>query len=157
SIVYLENRSATAIHPALTVSDPDSANLVGARVAITANFAAGQDVLRFSDQNGIIGSYDAATGVLVLAGSSSVANYEAALRSVSYFNSSEDPSTAARTVEYQADDGSVLAGIGEAAIIVVAENDSPLFAAHGGGSIPVVTETVVAVAENATAVAVVTA
>ena len=55
------------------------------------------DVLGFANQNGISGSYNAGTGVLTLSGMASVANYQAALRSVTYFNSSDNPSTLTRT------------------------------------------------------------
>src|SRR5204863_508537 len=48
---------------------------------------------------------------------SSVANYQAALRSVTYFNSSDNPSTATRTISYQVDDG---AGTNHASSIVTA-------------------------------------
>ena len=52
----------------LTVSDPDSAgNLTGATVSIGTGFISG-DTLNFTNQNGITGSYDAATGVLTLTG-----------------------------------------------------------------------------------------
>src|SRR5213075_2124861 len=97
--------AATAIDAVLTATDADSANLTGATVSITANFATGQDVLGFTTQNGITGSYNSATGVLTLSGSSSVANYQTALRSVTYFNSSDNPSGATRTISYQVDDG----------------------------------------------------
>jgi VCBS repeat-containing protein len=105
SLSYTENQAATAIDTVLTASDADSADLVSATVSITANFAAGQDVLGFTNQNGITGSYNSATGVLSLSGASSVASYQAALRSVTYFNSSDNPSTATRTISYQVDDG----------------------------------------------------
>ena len=68
SLSYTENQAATAIDTAITVSDVDSANLAGATVQITGNFVSGQDVLGFTNQNGIAGSYNAATGVLMLAG-----------------------------------------------------------------------------------------
>ena len=68
SLSYTENQAATAIDTALTVSDVDSANLAGATVSITGNFASGQDVLGFTSQNGITGSYNSATGVLTLSG-----------------------------------------------------------------------------------------
>ena len=58
SLSYTENQAATAIDTALTVSDVDSANLAGATVSITGNFASGQDVLGFTSQNGITGSYN---------------------------------------------------------------------------------------------------
>ena len=54
--------------PGLTVADLDNVNLAGATVAISGNFAAGQDVLGFTNQNGISGSWNAATGVLTLSG-----------------------------------------------------------------------------------------
>src|SRR5207302_5293489 len=44
-------------------------------------------------------------GVLTLSGTSVVANYQTALRSVTFSSSSEDPSTAVRTVTFQVDDG----------------------------------------------------
>src|SRR5204863_662099 len=89
ALSYTENNPATAIDPGLMTSDADSANYVGATVSITAGFASGQDVLGFANQNGISGAYDAATGVLTLSGTSSVANYQTALRSVTYVNTSE--------------------------------------------------------------------
>src|SRR5207249_4016 len=70
SLSYTENQAATAIDAALLASDVDSTNLTGATVSITGNFASGQDVLGFTNQNGITGSYDASTGVLTLTGRS---------------------------------------------------------------------------------------
>ena len=105
AISYYKNAPATAIKANLALSDVDSATLTGATVSITGNFMAGQDVLGFVDQNGITGSYNAATGILTLSGTASVGDYQAALRSVTYFNSSASPSSALRTVSFQADDG----------------------------------------------------
>ena len=67
---YTENQIATAIDPAITVSDVDSASLASATVQITGNYVKGEDLLGFTDQNGIHGSFDAATGTLTLTGSS---------------------------------------------------------------------------------------
>ena len=61
----------------------DNSTMSGATVTIT-NVVSAQDVLAFTTQNGISGSWNAATGVLTLSGSSSVANYETALRSITY-------------------------------------------------------------------------
>src|SRR5439155_991423 len=101
SLSYTENQAATAIDAAITASDVDSANLTGATVSITANFASGQDVLGFTSQNGITGSYVAATGILTLSGTATVAQYQTALESVTYFNSSDNPSGLTRTISYQ--------------------------------------------------------
>ncbi|WBY03784.1 DUF4347 domain-containing protein [Ramlibacter tataouinensis] len=127
TLAYIENGAAAAINGVLTLSDADSANLTGATVRIT-NFVAGQDVLSFTDQNGISGLFDSATGVLTLSGSSSVANYQAALRSVRYANSSDHPSTAARSVVYQVSDGATFSGLSNqlaSTVTVTAVNDAP--------------------------------
>ena len=129
SLSYTEHQAATAIDTALTVSDVNSANLVSATVQITGNFVAGQDVLGFTNQNGIAGSYNAATGVLTLTGQASVAQYQAALQSVTYFNSSDNPSGQTRTISYQVDDGSAqnsLSNVVTATVSVTPVNDAPV-------------------------------
>ena len=114
----------------LSLSDVDSATLTGATVKIAGNFHSDQDELGFVDQNGISGIYNAATGVLTLTGSSSVANYQAALRSVTYFNASDDPSTEQRIITFQASDGSAenhLSDLATATInITLGDNKSPV-------------------------------
>ncbi len=52
------------------------------------HFATGEDTLAFTNQNGITGSWNSGTGVLTLNGSATVANYQTALRSITYFNTS---------------------------------------------------------------------
>ena len=91
NLSYTENDAATAIDPGLTVTDGDNANLTGATVAITGNFASGQDVLAFTNQFGITGNYNSGTGVLTLTGTTTVANYQTALRSVTYAEQQRQP------------------------------------------------------------------
>ncbi len=68
--------SAVTLDGSLTISDADSGgNLAGATVSIGAGFLSG-DTLNFTNQNGITGSYNATTGVLILSGTASVANYQ---------------------------------------------------------------------------------
>ncbi|MGF6429211.1 cadherin domain-containing protein [Bradyrhizobium elkanii] len=135
---YTENQAATVIDASVNVTDIDSANLTGATVQITGNFAAGQDVLGFVNQNGITGSYNSATGVLTLTGSSSVANYKAALDSITYFNSSDNPSGADRTVSFAVTDGTDSSNTSTSTIHVTPVNDAPVvsFGAITGFSEP---------------------
>ena len=91
--------------PSLTVTDVDDTNLEGATVAITSGFAANEDVLGFIDGNGITGSYDDSLGILTLTGSASLQDYELAFQSVTYANTSEDPSGATRTLSFTVNDG----------------------------------------------------
>ncbi len=123
---YTENQAATAIDPAIAVSDVDSANLVSATVQITGNYASGEDVLGFTNQNGITGSFNAGTGTLTLTGSSSVANYQAALASVTYVNTSDNPSGLARTLTIVTNDGTLNSVAATDTINVTPVNDAPV-------------------------------
>ncbi|QHF27626.1 VCBS domain-containing protein [Pseudomonas sp. R32] len=128
SLSYTENQVATTINSALTVTDIDSSNLTGATVSITSNFATGQDVLAFTNQNGITGSYNAGTGMLTLTGAATVAQYQTALRSVTYSNSSDNPSTTARTISFQVDDGTAAnhaSNVATTTVTVSAVNEAP--------------------------------
>ena len=123
-LAYVENQGPVAIEFTLSVTDPDSLDLVGATVAITAGLAA-QDVLGFVNQNGIAGTYDAIAGVLMLTGTSSLLNYQAALRSVTYENGGDNPSGAPRNISFKVDDGGGLVSLGDATVTFTPVNDGP--------------------------------
>jgi VCBS repeat-containing protein len=127
ALAFTEGDAATRMTPRLVVFDVDSASLVGATVALSG-FVAGQDVLGFTNQNNITGAFDAATGVLSLSGSASVDDYQAALRSVTFRNTSENPNTRARSASLRVDDGANderLSNILTRAIEVESVNDAP--------------------------------
>ena len=125
NLLYTENAAATAIDPGLTVTDGDSPNLASATVAITSGFVPAEDTLGFTNQNGITGSYNSGTGVLTLMGTSSVANYQTALSSVTYQNSSDNP-TLSRTVTFTANDGTTNSAPATRGIAITAVNDAPM-------------------------------
>ncbi|HIE98524.1 MAG: hypothetical protein ABGZ23_21500 [Fuerstiella sp.] len=128
---YIENEAATAISPTLTVSDVDDTELEGSTVSITGGFQSGEDSLSFTDQNGITGSYNAVTGVLTLSGTATVAEYQTALASVTYFNNSDDPDATDRTVSFQVNDGELDSVVATSTVTVEAVNDAPTVAARG--------------------------
>ena len=101
---YQAGSPAVAVTSTLTVSDSDDTTLTGATVAITSGFDSGADTLPFTLQNGIAGSYDAATGVLTLTGEASLADYQAALQSVTFASTDSSASPAARTVSFTVTD-----------------------------------------------------
>ncbi|MEZ5658200.1 MAG: hypothetical protein R3E83_06620 [Burkholderiaceae bacterium] len=136
-LAVTENGPATAVTATLTVSDVDSASLASATVSITANYANGEDLLGFADTANITGSWNASTGVLSLSGSDSVANYQAALRSVTYRNLSDDPSTLTRTVSLSVHDGALSSNVATRDIIVSAINDWPVLATIEAGALAV--------------------
>ena len=130
-LTYTENDPATAMHPTITASDVDHANANGATVQITGNYVNGQDVLTFADAFGVTGSWDAPTGTLTLSGATTFANYEDALQSVKYHNTSDNPSTLLRTITYTITDPAAGSGSDTHGVQVVAVNDPPTVTANG--------------------------
>ena len=96
---FMLGGATVAVDSGLTVSSAD-ADLSGASLTIT-NYQSG-DLLSFTSQNGITGSYNSGTGVLTLAGSATPAQYQTALQSVTFSTSSLVKGT--RTIDVVADD-----------------------------------------------------
>ena len=105
-LAYAAGAPAEPVTATLTVSSADATTLAGATVSITSGLVASGDVLGFTNQNGITGSYNASTGVLTLSGTASLANYQAALRSVTYRDSNAAATSGTRTISFQVNDGS---------------------------------------------------
>jgi hypothetical protein len=97
-------RQPVAIDPALTLHDVDNTTLASAKVSIAGGFDAANDSLGFINQHGITGSYNSATGVLTLTGVASVADYQAALASVTFGSTTQRDGS--RTIQWTVDDGS---------------------------------------------------
>jgi trimeric autotransporter adhesin len=137
TLSYAENAGPVAVDPGITASDPDSTTFAGATVQITGNFSSSQDQLAFTDQNGITGSYDGDAGTLTLSGPASVAEYQAALQSVTYENASDNPSADTRTVTFQVDDGGAANNLSNQVtrdISVTPSNDAPVVTTSGGST-----------------------
>ncbi len=128
---YAEDDPPTAIDTTITVSDDDDTNLESATAQITGNYQNGQDVLSFVDTPNITGVFTAATGTLTLTGTDTLANWQTALRSVRYNNTSDNPSTLARTVTWIASDGSDPSAPVTSTINVSTTNDAPELTAGG--------------------------
>ncbi|MBF8274216.1 MAG: hypothetical protein HW380_3321, partial [Magnetococcales bacterium] len=123
SLTFNENQGETVLAAELSLVDVNSTHLQGAQVTIRGNFQTGQDVLSFTNTGSICGSWNGDTGILTLTGSDTVANYEAALRSVTYLNSSDAPDTSDRTIRFSVQDGAQEAVPVETSISPVAIND----------------------------------
>lgn len=129
---FTEGGTAGVIDGALTLTDSDDTQLTGATVTISSGRTVG-DTLTFTTQNGITGSYDTGTGVLTLSGTATVADYQTALRSVTYSSNSDDPTgtSATRTITWAVTDANK-AGSGAltstdvtSTITVTGVNDAP--------------------------------
>ena len=141
SITYLIAAPPQTLSSGATVTDPDSANLTSASVTLTDHQAGDElsvnGVLNNAvGVNGITWTYTAATGVLLLLGSSSLANYQALLDQVQYRSTSGDPSnggtTTSRDVAWSVNDGSDPSVTQHTAISV--GNQAPTVDLNGGGA-----------------------
>ncbi|WP_447361625.1 DUF4347 domain-containing protein [Burkholderia vietnamiensis] len=128
--------TAVAVDPGITISDPSSASASTATVRIT-NVQSG-DQLSFVAQNGITGSYNSATGVLTLTGSGSpsLASWQAALQSITFFSTQASPnlSTTTRTVSFAFNDGTEASNVATRTITVTSVDQTPLVTEGGATS-----------------------
>ncbi|HEX4368574.1 MAG TPA: Hint domain-containing protein [Rhodopila sp.] len=110
TVAYVADGTAAVLDSSITISDVDSAGIIHtATVSIGTGFTAG-DLLNFTNQNGITGAYDSATGTLTLGGNATIADYQAALDSITYAYTPDggDPTAAgtdtSRTIPWTVDD-----------------------------------------------------
>ena len=123
---------AVAVVPGLTVADADSATLVSATVSLTGGFQSAEDLLGFTNDGSTMGNisaaYNSGSGVLTLTSAgatATLAQWQAALRAVTYTDGSDNPNTANRTVSVAVNDGSANSSIASQTLTVSAVNDAP--------------------------------
>ena len=124
--IFIENDQPLNITGNLTIADIDSTHIDSATVSIDTNYTPGQDTLLFTDQNGISGDFNSTTGSLTLTGSATLAEYESAIHSVGYANTSDDPSTPARSIKFTVSDGVDFSNTLTREINVIKDNDAPV-------------------------------
>jgi len=133
TLAYTEGDSATVIDATLTITDVDDTNMEGATITISSGYQSSEDVLAFTNANGITGSWDSSGGVLTLSGSASKAFYEAAFESITYQNTNtNDPNNTDRTVTWVVSDGTSNSSGVTSTITVADVNDAPVVSDAGG-------------------------
>ncbi len=124
NLPYNEGDPATFVTSAITVGDPDNTTLTGGTVSISSGYVGGQDFLRFTNQNGITGNFNA--GTLTLTGSATLAAYQAALRSIKYENTETVNAIGGnRTVTFTLSDGTNTSNAAIRTIGFVAQLNAP--------------------------------
>lgn len=93
---FVGGSAPTKISNTLTLDNTASGMVTGATVKVDANYVLGEDVLAFNNTPNITGVFNAVTGTLTLSGTDTVAKYQAALRSITYANTSNTPMMAVR-------------------------------------------------------------
>lgn len=148
---YVENQIDAVLDDGLAVTEPDDGILDGGGVEIAAvNYQEGEDELACTGCGGVIvAEWDGVSGRLTLTGRASVAEYQAAFRSIAYTNHSQNPSTHDRSVTWTLTDDdpdAPVQGSWTSTITVAAVNDDPnanpntLTVTEGGASANLWTE-----------------
>ncbi len=133
---YIENGTPVPISVSTQITDSDDVNMESATITLTNKhtgdfFAIGGATVS-NGSTGSIGTIayavtDNGTSITIaLTGSASIAAYQAAIDAVTFANSSDDPSTAARKIDVTVNDGTHSSTTATATIDVVATNDAPV-------------------------------
>ncbi len=131
-LTHTENDPASIVSSAITVTDVDDTNIESATIQIAGNYQSGEDLLSFTDTTNITGHWDAATGTLSLSGSDTLANYQAALRTVAYVNTSDNPSTLTRSATFTVNDGTASSNVQTRNITLSPVNDEQSLDTNAG-------------------------
>ena len=129
TLSFTEGAAAISIGSAISISDVDSTHIQTASVRIVSNYQVGQDELLFSNTASLTGNWNQATGTLTISGNATIAEYENALRSVSFINHSDAPNLTDRTIRYRvvdADAGASQSNTINRTLSVTATNDAPI-------------------------------
>ena len=94
-IIFVENAPATQVFGDLILDANSTENIASATIGLQGGDS--NDLLTFEDQNGITGSFDPGQSVLTLSGIASASQYQAAIRSILFASSGDNPSGDART------------------------------------------------------------
>jgi len=128
--------SATVIDGSLTITDVDDTNMEGATITISSGYQASEDVLALGNTGLGISVESNSGGVLTLTGSTTKANYETALESVTYQNTDAgSPNTSDRIVTWLVNDGDADSAAGVTSTISVSAPSLHHYAvSYDGGS-----------------------
>jgi len=119
-VVYTLGVSAPVlVHNLLSISDVDTNDQIqSATVSITTNFNQ-NDVLTWTNQAGITGTYNASTGVLSFTGTATPAVYQTLLRSVKFATAAPNSAGKQRLITFQVvDAGGLSSNVAEARVVV---------------------------------------
>ena len=139
--VAFTEQTPVLIAPAGTLADVDSANLTSLTLTLTARPDGnaveffGFNAAAAAVLGGMTVSYTAATGVLSITGSASVATYQTILQGIEYYNTSDAPTTTDRSVTVVAHDGALPSATATSTITVTAVNETPVNTVPGAQSV----------------------
>ena len=129
---FTEDGGPVLIAPAGTIADVDDANIESLTATLTSRpDGDGAESLSLNAAAtaaaaGLTVSYTAATGVLSISGTASLATYQTIVQGIQYDNTEQDPTTTDRTVNVVVSDGDTTSAVNTSTITVAALNDAPV-------------------------------
>jgi len=120
-----------AIFPDILISDVDNNNIANATIQIIEGFQYTEDTLIFTETQSITSGYNTSTGVLSLSGVDGIADYQFALQSVKYQNTSDNPNTITRFVRIVISDGASQSNAITQTLFITPLNDAPTMSGAG--------------------------
>ena len=144
-LAYTENDPSTPLFPALTIADPDTGAAVGAAVVSfdPATFELGEDEASLPDAatlspaTSITATRSTDKDVVTLTGAGTHAEYAAAIRTIGYRNTSDDPAGADRTAQVTvSDDLGLVSDAVDRIVNLTGANDTPTRLTLDDRSIP---------------------
>ncbi len=121
---FTEDGGPVVVDPGVTVTDADDPSLASATVTITNPQDGAAEVLAATTCVGI--TVTPGLNSLSLSGSATVAAYQTCFQSVTYDNTSQDPTPSpSRVVRFVANDGTASSNNGDKTVTVAATNDAP--------------------------------
>ena len=124
---FAEDGGPVTLAPNAAVSDADDTNLASATVTLTTRPDGAAELLSVDTSGTSItaDAYVPGTGVLLLHGSGTLADYQQVLRTLAYRDTSDTPATSDRSVTVVVNDGQDSSDPATVTVSVTANNDAP--------------------------------
>lgn len=140
-MTYTEGQAPQALESGFILNDLDG-QIVSASIKISAGLTTG-DLLSLNVDSATMGAisatYNSSTGLLVITGSASATQYQAALQAVKYSSTSTNPTAiySSRTINWEITDSTGLKNTSAVtSVAVISINDAPVLADLTAKSIP---------------------
>jgi hypothetical protein len=104
-IQYTLRQSLVQVSNTIQIQDNIHLTLASATVSVSGNYNPAQDLLIFSGQPEITGTWNSANGSIILKGNTTPAAYQYAIRTIQYQNTAFSPTAPDRTISYTVNDG----------------------------------------------------
>ena len=109
---FVQGATGVDVVPDLTLSHVSGTNLSAATVTIDQTVALSEDELAVTvGTSGITQNFDASTGVLSLAGTASIAQWQTVLRTLQYSNNSATPTVGDRSISIVVSDNTIVGAV----------------------------------------------